>query len=276
MMASYLFPEPVGQGLLQFAELGLAFVLSALIGLEREIRQKSAGLRTYTLVGLASALIILISKYGFTDILADGRVVLDPSRMAAQIVSGIGFIGGGVIFVRKDLVRGLTTATTIWVTSAVGMACGAGLPLLAIAVTVANFVVVFGFRPLERWLPKSRWAPSSLQVSYEDGRGILRDILIVCTHEDFAVTGVEVERDGETALDRRGKRSGKARAKEEAAYAVAAGVEESEGSSRASKPTVTVALELRGGRSLAKLVDKLSEIDGVFAVNSGDSGAISD
>jgi putative Mg2+ transporter-C (MgtC) family protein len=85
--------------------------------------------------------------------------------MAAQIVSGIGFIGGGVIFVRKDLVRGLTTATTIWVTAAVGMACGAGLPLLAIAVTCANFVVIFGFPLLERQLPKSRWAPSSLQVS---------------------------------------------------------------------------------------------------------------
>ena len=118
--------------------------------------------------------------------------------MAAQIVSGIGFIGGGVIFVRKDLVRGLTTATTIWVTSAVGMACGAGLPLLAIAVTGANFVVIFGFPLLERQLPKSRWAPSSLQVSYQDGRGILRDILVVCTQQDFAVTGVQVERDGET------------------------------------------------------------------------------
>jgi putative Mg2+ transporter-C (MgtC) family protein len=78
-MQSMLFPEPIGQSWLQFAELGLALVLSALIGLEREIRQKSAGLRTYTLVGLASALIILISKYGFTDIPADGRVVLDPS-----------------------------------------------------------------------------------------------------------------------------------------------------------------------------------------------------
>jgi putative Mg2+ transporter-C (MgtC) family protein len=275
-MSSYLFPEPVGQGLLQFAELGLALALSALIGLEREIRQKSAGLRTYTLVGLASALIILISKYGFTNILSDGRVVLDPSRMAAQIVSGIGFIGGGVIFVRRDLVRGLTTATTIWVTSAVGMACGAGLPLLAIAVTAANFVVVFGFRPLERVLPKSRWAPSSLQVSYEDGRGVLRDILIVCTQQDFAVTGVEVERDGETALHRRAKLSGKARVKE-AAYAVAGLEEVNDPAPGAPKPTVTVALELRGGRSLARLIDKLSEIDGVFAVNAGgDGGLVSD
>ena len=96
-MSRMLFAEPAGQTWLQFAELGLALVLFALIGLEREVRQKSAGLRTYTLVGLASALIILISKYGFTNILDEGRVVLDPSRMAAQIVSGIGFIGGGVI-----------------------------------------------------------------------------------------------------------------------------------------------------------------------------------
>jgi putative Mg2+ transporter-C (MgtC) family protein len=274
-MSSMLFAEPVGQGWLQFAELALALVLSALIGLEREIRQKSAGLRTYTLVGVASALIILISKYGFTNILADGRVVLDPSRMAAQIVSGIGFIGGGVIFVRKDLVRGLTTATTIWVTSAVGMACGAGLPLLAIAVTAANFVVVFAFPLLERHLPKSRWAPTSLQVSYQDGRGVLRDILTLCTQQDFAVTGLQVERDGESARDRRGKQSGKSRARE-AAYATAAVLEPSEDLPMPSKGTVTVVLELRGGRSIAKLVDKLSEIDGVSAVHAGDAGLISD
>jgi putative Mg2+ transporter-C (MgtC) family protein len=116
--------EPIGQGWLQLDELGMAFVLSSLIGFEREIRQKGAGLSTYTLVGFASALIVLVTKYGFTDILENNRVVLDPSRIAAQIVSGIGFIGG------------------VWLTSAVGMACGAGLPILAIAVTAGHFVVV--------------------------------------------------------------------------------------------------------------------------------------
>ena len=274
-MSSMVFAEPVGQSWLQFAELALALVLSGLIGLEREIRQKSAGLRTYTLVGVASALIILISKYGFTNILADGRIVLDPSRMAAQIVSGIGFIGGGVIFVRKDLVRGLTTATTIWVTSAVGMACGAGLPLLAVAVTCANFVVVFGFPLLERQLPKSRWAPSSVQVSYQDGRGILRDILTVCTQQEFAVTGLQVERDGDSGRDRRGKQSGKSRARE-AAYATMAVLEPNDDAPTASKGTVTLVLELRGGRSVTRLVDKLSELDGVLAVNAGDAGLISE
>jgi putative Mg2+ transporter-C (MgtC) family protein len=170
MLSQMLFAEPIGQSWVQLTELALAFVLSALIGLEREIRQKSAGLRTYTLVGFSSALIMIVSKYGFTNILESGRVVLDPSRMAAQIVSGIGFIGGGVIFVRKDIVRGLTTASIVWLTAAVGMAAGAGLPILAVAVTFGHFVVIFLFPAIERHLPKSRWAPTSLHISYEERR----------------------------------------------------------------------------------------------------------
>ena len=102
--------EVDGQGAKQFIELGIAFALSAAIGLEREIRKKSAGLRTYTVVGTTAALFLLISKYGFTDVLVDGKIVLDPSRVAAQIVTGIGFIGAGLIFVRGDRVAGLTTA----------------------------------------------------------------------------------------------------------------------------------------------------------------------
>ena len=122
-------------------------------------------------------------------------------------------------------------------------------------------------------MPKSRWAPSSLRVIYEDGRGVLREILIVCTHEEFAVTGVEVECGG--GFDRRGKHTGKARAKE-AADAATGPLEEGGRSVSASKPAVTVALELRGGRSIARLVDKLSEIDRVFAVTPGDAGLIGD
>ncbi len=148
------FGEPSGQGWLQLGELGSAFFLSALIGLERELRQKSAGLRTYTVVGLSSALFLLVSKYGFTDVLRPDVVVLDPSRVAAQIVSGIGFIGAGIIFTRGDSVRGLTTAATVWLTAAVGMACGAGLPILAVAATAAHFVVMFAFPYILRRLPK--------------------------------------------------------------------------------------------------------------------------
>src|SRR5215472_3749896 len=115
--------------------LGLALVLSSAIGLEREIGQKSAGLRTYSLVGVGSAVFMLVSIYGFSDALGQAHAALDPSRVAAQIVSGIGFIGGGIIFVRRDTVRGLTTAAGVWVTAGVGMACGGNLPLLAIATT---------------------------------------------------------------------------------------------------------------------------------------------
>src|ERR1700733_9781100 len=102
--------EPIGQGWLQIFDLFVAFVLCSAIGLERELRQKSAGLRTHTLVGLGAALFVLISKYGFNDVLEPGRVILDPSRVAAQIVTGVGFLGAGLIFVRRDSVRGLTTA----------------------------------------------------------------------------------------------------------------------------------------------------------------------
>jgi putative Mg2+ transporter-C (MgtC) family protein len=93
------------EGWRQIGELAMAFLLSMLIGVEREIRQKSAGLRTHTLVGVGAALFMLISKYGFNDVLRPGLVELDPSRMAAQIVSGVGFLGAGLIFVRRDSVR---------------------------------------------------------------------------------------------------------------------------------------------------------------------------
>lgn len=157
-----------GQGIKQFIELGAAFLLSASIGLEREIRHKSAGLRTYTVVGTAAAIFLLISKYGFTDVLADGRVILDPSRVAAQIVSGIGFIGAGLIFVRQERVNGLTTAATIWLVTGIGMACGAGLPLLAIAVTVAYFIVALVFPRLMRLLPNAPTPSNPVKDSDRD------------------------------------------------------------------------------------------------------------
>jgi putative Mg2+ transporter-C (MgtC) family protein len=150
MLALIPISEATGQAPKQFAELAVAFVLSAAIGLERELRRKSAGLRTHTIIGTAAALFLLVSKYGFTDVLTKGTVELDPSRVAAQIVTGIGFVGGGLIFVQGDHVKGLTTAATVWLVTAVGMAAGAGLPWLALAVTLAYFVVALLFPLLER------------------------------------------------------------------------------------------------------------------------------
>jgi putative Mg2+ transporter-C (MgtC) family protein len=261
-----LLGEPMGQSWLQLAELALAFVLSASIGLEREMRQKSAGLRTYTLVGFSSALVMLVSKYGFTDILESGRIVLDPSRIAAQIVSGIGFIGGGLIFVRKDIVRGLTTAATVWLTATVGMACGAGLPILAIAVTFGHFIVIAVFPAIERRLPKSRWAPSSLQISYQDGRGVLREVLACCTGSEFAVSRVQVERDPthEVGFARTGEDT---LSLEEAVGG---------GSTPPPKGIVTLRVEVRGAKSVARLAERLSEIPGVTSVQVGDGNLITD
>ncbi|GLY69483.1 MgtC/SapB family protein [Amycolatopsis taiwanensis] len=179
--------EPSGQGWTQIGELLLALVLCSLIGLERELKQKSAGLRTHTLVGVGAALFLLVSKYGFTDVLTEGRIVLDPSRVAAQIVSGIGFIGGGLIFVRRDIVRGLTTAAVVWMSVAVGCACAAGLPLLALVVTAAHFLVVYGYPPLVRLLTRTRPATAAVRVTYRDGEGVLRTILELATRSGYSV-----------------------------------------------------------------------------------------
>jgi putative Mg2+ transporter-C (MgtC) family protein len=183
-----------GEEWLQLGELGLALLLSACIGLERGIRQKNAGLRTYTLVGLGAALFMLVSKYGFSDVIEAQRIVLDPSRMAAQIVSGIGFIGAGLIFVRRDSVRGLTTAASVWVTAAIGSAAGAGLPVLAaVAAGAYLLIVALAFPALTRRLPRSPTAVSTLRVRYLDGKGVLRRLLQAVTAQGFTIDEVSAD-----------------------------------------------------------------------------------
>jgi putative Mg2+ transporter-C (MgtC) family protein len=233
------FGEPTGQGWTEVGYLALAFVLSSLIGLEREVRQRSAGLRTHALVGVASALIMLVSKYGFTDVLSD-HVILDPSRVAAQIVSGIGFIGGGLIFVRRDAVRGLTTAATIWLTAGVGMAAGAGLPILACLVTGAHFLVVYAFTPLVRRLEKlsSTVGQSVLRITYRDRPGVLREVLSTSTHRGYTVGELTTEQvpDHEQALG-----------------------------------LVSVTMRLSGPETVPALVADLTEIEGVLGIRVEDT-----
>jgi putative Mg2+ transporter-C (MgtC) family protein len=232
---------PSGQGLKQFGELALAFLLSSLIGLEREWRQKSAGLRTHTLVGVGAALFLIISKYGFSDVLGP-RVVLDPSRVAAQIVTGIGFIGGGLIFVRGDAVRGLTTAAIVWITAAIGMACGAGLPLLALGVTLAHFVVVFVYPGLAARLPRSRYLEFGVRVVYEDGQGILRKLLGESTRLGFSIVRVRTE---QLSHDVHGV------------------------------PAVAVALDVRGQPDVEPLAVALDDLRGVLEVSTTElSGSV--
>jgi putative Mg2+ transporter-C (MgtC) family protein len=237
------------QGWLQAGELSLALVLSAAIGLEREIRQKNAGLRTHTLVGVGAALFMLISKYGFTDVLEPRLVIVDPSRVAAQIVTGVGFLGAGLIFVKRDSVRGLTTAASIWVTAAIGSAAGAGLPLLAILATVIYFLVAVAFRTITRRLPRSATAISALRVRYPDGRGKLRDVLREATSRGFAIDDVATE-----AIDPRPSANG------------------SDGAP-GKRPMVEVKLHVHGKESISELAAALSELDDVRAVLATDVNA---
>src|ERR1700678_20398 len=196
----WLSTETLGQTATQLGELTLALVLSSLIGLEREIRMKSAGLRTHTLVGGAAALIMLVSKYGFGNVIVPNQIVLDPSRIAAQVVSGIGFIGGGLIFVQRDIVRGLTTAATIWLTAAVGMACGAGLPVLALYVAGAHFLVMFGFARISKRIILSE--ECELVVHYLARQGTVREILKLCSGRAFSVQEVVAHDDEATDQER--------------------------------------------------------------------------
>jgi putative Mg2+ transporter-C (MgtC) family protein len=213
-------------------ELGLALALTSLIGLEREWHHKATGLRTHTLVGVGAALFVIVSKYGFRDV-AGAQVSIDPSRVAAQVVSGIGFIGGGLIFVRGDAVRGLTTAAIVWMTTAVGMACGAGLAAVAIVATAGHFLVVVAYPRLVATLPRSRYVGFDVRVVYEDGRGILRDVLAESTELGYSIAHVatrQLEHD-------------------------VAGVS-----------AVAVTLEVQGQPSAQPLTIALSELDGVLEV----------
>ncbi len=155
--------------------LALAAVLGGAIGLERELDDKSAGLRTHLLVAVGSALFTLVSAYGFRDFLAGGGNVVraDPSRIAAQIVTGIGFLGAGVIFRQGLAVRGLTTAATLWLVAAIGMAAGAGFWAGAVIATLGALI---SLRPMDwakaRWL-RGRASRRWLLVELAEGASML-------------------------------------------------------------------------------------------------------
>ena len=130
----------------------IASLLGGAIGLEREYRDKAAGFRTHFLVALGSALFMVISAYGFEGVLANAfnsPIRLDVSRIAAQVVTGIGFIGAGTIILQKNAVRGLTTAAGVWVTAAIGMACGGGMYVLAV---VSTALVLIGLEAFNYFL----------------------------------------------------------------------------------------------------------------------------
>jgi putative Mg2+ transporter-C (MgtC) family protein len=134
----------------------LAATLGSLIGFERERVSWSAGLRTHMLVCVGSCLIMIVSAFGFADILGTKDVALDPSRIAAQVVSGIGFLGAGAILMQGDTIRGLTTAASVWAIAAIGLAVGSGLYTAAIASTALILFILAGIKPLEKFYRDKR------------------------------------------------------------------------------------------------------------------------
>jgi putative Mg2+ transporter-C (MgtC) family protein len=126
--------------------LALAATLGGLIGVERELREREAGLRTHLLVALGSGLFTIVGAYGFHEFLNSGASVVDPTRIAAQIVTGIGFLGAGAIIRQGLSVRGLTTAATLWVVAAVGMAAGAGYYSVAVMTTGLVLIALYPLR----------------------------------------------------------------------------------------------------------------------------------
>lgn len=165
----------------------MALVLCTVVGMERQIRRKSAGVRTHALVGTGAAIFTLVSAYGFQVLPGSNQGDVDPSRVAAQIVTGIGFLGAGVIFLQKDVVHGLTTAASIWVSAAIGMACGSGLLPLALLGTLIHLFASFVLRPLSLYLPRYS-GDRVISLTYEDGRGVLREVLRVASEMELAVS----------------------------------------------------------------------------------------
>lgn len=131
--------------------LAMASILGGIIGLERERKNWSAGMRTHMMVCLGAALTFIVSSYGFTDILKEDSIVLDPARIAAQVISGIGFLGAGIImFLKPGFVRGLTTASGLWTVSAIGLAVGSGMYIAAVGATLIAFIILLILQPFEK------------------------------------------------------------------------------------------------------------------------------
>ena len=151
--------------------LFVAGAMGVLIGLEREYRAKEAGYRTHFLVALGSALMMIVSQYGFMEVLKTDLIRVDPSRIAAQVVSGIGFIGAGTIILQKQIVRGLTTAAGIWATSGIGLAVGAGMYAIGIA---ATFLVLLGLETLSYFFKRIGLRNMMIDFSTDDKEAIKR------------------------------------------------------------------------------------------------------
>lgn len=177
--------------------LFVAGILGAVVGLDREYRAKEAGYRTHFLVSLGSALIMVVSQYGFQDVILENSVSLDPSRVAAQVVSGIGFIGAGTIIIQKQFVRGLTTAAGIWATAGIGLAVGSGMYGRGIAATLLTLAGL----ELLSVIFKSIGMRSSLVVFSTSDKEAINRIARVIYEKGFLLVSYDMKRLGHQEKD---------------------------------------------------------------------------
>jgi len=169
----------------------VAGILGAAIGLEREYRAKEAGYRTHFLVSLGSALLMIVSQYSCQDLLSTHGISMDPSRIASQVVTGIGFIGAGTIILQKHIVRGLTTAAGIWTTAGIGLAVGAGMYTLGIAATILTLI---GLELLGRVF-KSVGMKSSIISLSSTNKDIFKEIASLFKSKDYLIVSYQMEKE---------------------------------------------------------------------------------
>lgn len=170
-----------------------ATAMGAAIGIEREYHAKEAGIRTHLLVALGSCLFMILSAYGFDAFLAKDHTSFDPSRIASQVVTGIGFIGAGTIILQKQVVRGLTTAAGLWVTAAIGLACGIGMYVIAIVTTV---LVLVSLGVINIYLPYFAQKERTITFLIEDYK-VLTDVLESLRKEKITILNYEMHKDAD-------------------------------------------------------------------------------
>ncbi len=167
----------------------VAGILGGLIGWNREYRAKEAGLRTHFLVALGSALIMIVSQHGFADVMNNPGISLDPSRVASQVVSGIGFIGVGTILIQKHFVRGLTTAVGLWATAGIGLAVGGGMYWLGLC---AMILILIGFELLTM-LFKNVCEHHSLLVFSTTNKDSLKQVMDELHKKHYRITSYDMQ-----------------------------------------------------------------------------------
>ncbi|GAA0410658.1 MgtC/SapB family protein [Paenibacillus motobuensis] len=170
----------------------IAGICGVTIGFERKNRMKEAGVRTHFVVSVGAALMIIVSKYGFQDQIGWSNLSLDPSRVAAGVVSGVGFLGAGMIFMQKNTVRGLTTAAGIWATAGIGMAVGAGMYFIGIGVMI---IIVIGQLVLHgrfNWLASPK--TEKLLVAMDNDEEMIPGFMDRLSKRHISIIGFEAER----------------------------------------------------------------------------------